>query len=370
MWRVVAAGLLYAVPLLAWTGNAFQTPKIPFAPRVYLCFRTDEPIRVDGKLNDPAWQKAPWTEDFVDIEGAPKPAPRYRTRVKMLWDDAYFYVAAELEEPNVWAKLTQRDTIIFHDNDFEVFIDPDGDTHLYYELELNARNTVWDLLLIKPYRDGGPPVHGWDIHGLRTAVHVDGTLNKPGDTDRGWTVEIAFPWGALRECAGTETPPRSGDRWRVNFSRVEWQTRVENGRIEKVLDPKTGKPLPEDNWVWSPQGLINMHYPEMWGIVEFREERSKGLRPVALTKAERAQWLLRQVYYAERQQQLKTGQFTDDLKALHLSLPQWQDCRALPEVETTQSGFEATLPCPETGQLWHIREDGRVWSTVLQRGKM
>jgi hypothetical protein len=27
--------------------------------------------------------------------------------------------------------------------------------------------------------------------------------------------------------------------------------------------------LAEDNWVWSPQGLINMHVPERWGWVEF-----------------------------------------------------------------------------------------------------
>ena len=56
----------------------------------------------------------------------------------MLWDDQFFYVGAELEEPHVWATLTERDSVIFHDNDFEVFIDPDGDTHLYYELEMNA----------------------------------------------------------------------------------------------------------------------------------------------------------------------------------------------------------------------------------------
>jgi hypothetical protein len=46
-------------------------------------------------------------------------------------------------------------SIIFHDNDFEVFIDPDGDNWQYYELEVNARGQVWDLLLIRPYRWGG-----------------------------------------------------------------------------------------------------------------------------------------------------------------------------------------------------------------------
>ena len=366
MWYLVMALLLCAGPVYAGPRGTFQVPQIPFAPRVYACPKVSQPVRIDGKLDDPAWKAAPWTEDFVDIVGPSAPTPRYRTRAKMLWDDDFFYVAAELEEPNVWAKLTQRDTIIFHDNDFEVFIDPDGDTQQYYELELNAQNTVWDLLLIKAYRDGGPPVTGWDIHGLKTAVHVDGTLNVPGDTDRGWTVEIAFPWKALRECTVREVPPEPGDRWRVNFSRVEWRTRVENGRIVKLRDPKTGRPMPEDNWVWSPQGLVNMHYPEMWGIVEFREAGTPGSPPAKLTMEERAQWLLRLVYYGERRQELQTGRFIVELNKLDVRLPQVPGCNGRPAVQVTQSGFEATLPCPGQGKIWHIREDGRVWATPLE----
>ena len=103
----------------------------------------------------------------------------------MLWDDPCFYIAADLEEPHVWATMEQRDAKIYNDNDFEVFIDPDGDTHLYYEFEINAAGTEWDLLLIKPYRDGAPFVSGWDMAGLRTAVHVWGTINEPHDEDQG-----------------------------------------------------------------------------------------------------------------------------------------------------------------------------------------
>ena len=195
----------------------------------------------------------------------------------MLWDDRYFYVGAWLEEPHVWGKLTRRDAVIYHDNDFEVFIDPDGDNHLYYELEINALGTEWDLLLIRPYRDGAPAVNAWDIQGLRTAVHVDGTLNHPSDTDRGWSVEIAIPWDVLQQCAGRPAPPEPGHIWRVNFSRVQWRTSHQDGSYEKVLDPDTGRSLPEDNWVWSPQGLIAMHYPEQWGEVIFVKEGGEGV---------------------------------------------------------------------------------------------
>ena len=231
--------------------------------KTYDCGKIQMPIEIDGKLDDSAWQAAPWTDYFVDIEGSAKPAPRFHTRVKMLWDESYFYIGAELQEPHVWATLTQHDSVIFHDNDFEVFIDPNGDTLEYYEFEINALNTGWDLFLDKPYRMGGKADNAWEIPGLRTAVHVDGTLNAPADTDRGWTVELAFPWKVLGQYAHKPSPPRNGDEWRVNFSRVEWQHIIDNGTYRKVPNTK------EDNWVWSPQGLVNMHVPEHWGRVRF-----------------------------------------------------------------------------------------------------
>jgi hypothetical protein len=238
-------------------------------PKTYDCPKTTSPIRIDGRLDDAAWKSAPWTDFFVDIEGAAKPLPRHKTRAKMLWDNEYFYVAAEMEEPHVWATLTQHDSVIFHDNDFEVFIDPNGDTLEYYEFEINALNTGWDLFLDKPYRHGGKASNAWEIPGLKTAVHIDGTLNNPADTDRGWSVELAFPWKVLAEHAHKAAPPRHGDEWRVNFSRVQWQLRVVDGKYQKVPNTK------EDNWVWSPQGLINMHIPEKWGRVRFVTARKE-----------------------------------------------------------------------------------------------
>ena len=65
----------------------------------------------------------------------------------MLWDNQYFYVAAELEEPHVWGTRHAARRGDFPDNDFEVFIIPNGDSHKYYEFEMNALNTGWDLLL-------------------------------------------------------------------------------------------------------------------------------------------------------------------------------------------------------------------------------
>ena len=230
-------------------------------PLSYTCRHIHSEPEIDGNLEKAAWSIADWTSDFVDIEGDLKPKPQFRTRAKMLWDEKYFYVGAELEEPHLWATLTEHDSVIFQDNDFEVFIDPDGDAARYFEFEINAFNTTWDLFLAKAYRDGGSADNSWESY-ARTAVELRGTLNDPSDFDQGWSVEIAFPWECFTK-GGMPVPPRPGDVWRVNFSRVQWHLDIVEGHYQK----RPG--LPEDNWVWSPQGVIDMHQPEHWGYVEF-----------------------------------------------------------------------------------------------------
>lgn len=233
-------------------------------PRSYVCMVASDAPRIDGRLDDTAWQSAAWTEDFVDIEGSIRPKPPYRTRAKMFWNAEDLFIAAELDEPHVRGELKLHDAIVFHDPDFELFIDPNGDCRDYFEVEVNALGTIFDLLLKRTYRDGGPAIHAWNVEGLRVATHVNGTLNDPSDTDRGWSVEMAIPWKALATLAGTTCPPRPKDVWRFGFSRVEWPTRIVNGRYE------TPKGSREDNWVWSPQGMIDMHKPKAWGYVVFK----------------------------------------------------------------------------------------------------
>ncbi len=339
----------------ATAGEEMPTPQIPFSPQLYVCYRALEPIAVDGRLTESSWQKAEETNPFVDIQGDLKPSPRFATRAKMLWDSTYFYIGAELEEPDVWGTLTERDAVIYHDNDFEVFIDPDGDTHEYYELELNALNTVWDLFLVKPYRDGGPAVNAWDIQGLKTAVAVRGTLNTPGDRDSGWSVEIAIPWKVLAECAHRPSPPNDGDQWRINFSRVEWQTDVNDGKYVK-------RPGPEDNWVWSPQGLIAMHYPEMWGIVQFSTlAAGAGTADYEYDHLDGARWALRIIYYAEHGFYRRHNTFSTDYQAISniAWLPNppagfsWP-----PRIEATAHQFRAeTTRLSDSSVVW-ITQDG------------
>jgi hypothetical protein len=278
---------LFVLATLAAAASRCHGPQQPTVhrnagetPRRYLCEKIARPPRIDGKLNDRCWRHATETEAFVDIRGAEGPAPRYDTRSRLLWDDDNLYVAAWLEEPNVRAKLTERDSVIYFENDFEAFIDPEGDSRNYFEVQVNARGTVFDLMLNRPYREKGKARRDWNAAGLRSAVVIDGTLNDPSDRDRGWSVEMAIPWHALVPVSDPAAspgpsdpiaprepgkPPRAGDVWRINFARVQWPEHIDVGSWALYKEA--------DNWAWSPHGEINMHLPDRWGFVEFVESR-------------------------------------------------------------------------------------------------
>ena len=375
MRRTVFLVVIFTVITMAgWAlpcGASFPVPLDIGLFRAYACRPTAEPPVIDGRLDDKAWKAAQWTDDFLDIQGLSQPAPRLRTRVKMLWDQDYFYVAAQMGEPHVWAKLTERDAVIYHDNDFEVFIDPDGDNHLYYELEINALGTEWDLLLVKPYRDGAPAINAWDIQGLRTGIDIQGTRNDPSDQDLGWSVEIAIPWPVLAQCAGRPTPPAAGDIWRVNFSRVQWRTRIEDGRYVKITDPETGRSLPEDNWVWSPQGLIAMHYPEQWGEVLFVGDGFDGNLPRALSNSLEHQAILTgrilmDLYYQQRIWQEDHGRFAASLDELGFTTNLHGETWQL-EMEGQEKRFLATLITPLCTIT--VDEQGRLLRQPLSPAK-
>lgn len=353
---VFALGVFAALPGMAAERSRTGPLDEYIEPKNYICYRATAAVKIDGKLDDRSWENVPWTEDFVDIEGERKPKPQYRTRVKMLWDDMYFYIAAEMEEPHVWGTLTKHDSVIFHDNDFEVFIDPDGDNHNYGEFEINPLNTGWDLRLPKPYKDGGKAQNSWEIPGLKKAIAIDGTLNDPTDTDRKWTVELAFPWKVLSKLANRSKPPRDGDQWRVNFSRVQWRHTIVKETYRKVPNE------PEDNWVWSPQGVINMHRPETWGLVQF----STGIIGQTKFRKDRtiqARYLLHRIYYAQRDfrhrnkrwakslTELKAGDLTNTSLANPITM------------HLTKSGFTAVanvgLPNERTTRL-SIHQDSRL----------
>ena len=215
--------------------------------------------------------------------------------------------------------------------------------------------------MLKPYRDGGPPVTSWNIAGLQVGTHVDGTINNPADIDKGWTAEIKIPLTVLKECSGPAGLPKPGDKWRIDFSRVEWRTLVENGSYVKEINPATGKPFPENNWVWSPQGRIDMHMPEMWGFLQFSGiEAGKGSEAFIPDPDLRLKWALRMIYYAEANYYLQNNSYSEKLEELGLNKTSFPENLSMPVIESTRSAFEAYFPSAEGDTIWTIYQDGRI----------
>lgn len=281
-------------------------------PLQYTILKTSEKIVVDGKDDEKDWGNAPWTPLFTDIENGVDVDAERKAQCKMLWDDGFLYVYAQLDEPDLWASLTEYDSPVFQDNAFEIFIDPDGSNFNYFEFEINANGTVWDLFLPKSYRNGGKNLTGWDIKGLQKTVQLNGTLNNPADKDKGWCIELAIPLKSV-SMSGNEHP-RIGTIWRMNFSRVQWKLDTLNGSYFRKKDKVTGKLLPEHYAVWSPQGIINLHYPERWGYVQFSDKLSPG--GFLSEEDENLKLILWKYYYLEQEFKRENGKYSTRIKQL------------------------------------------------------
>lgn len=341
---ILTCCLICLAPTLALSQNV---------PRTYVANKANSDFMIDGKADEASWKKASWSETYIDIEGKKK--PKYDTRMKMTWDEQNLYVFAVLTEPHVWADLKQRDTIIFYNNDFEIFIDPDGDTHNYYEFEMNALNTIWDLFLSKPYRNQGKILGGWDFKGLRSAVHIEGTLNDASDIDESWSVEIAIPWSFATEPGGTTRVPKN-EYWRMNFSRVNWQYDVMDGKYYRKKDAGTQKFLHENNWVWSPQGVINMHEPEHWGYVYFSTEDEGSTAAFEIPKDEHLKWYLYELF----REYLKSD---EDEKVIGEKEIFGQ--MIAPKLSKYEYGWTIWVKSPFSQKKLSIKEDGKFESIEM-----
>lgn len=337
-------------------------------PKTYTVHKTHEKIHVDGLPDEQAWQQTPWTDPFVDIEGDAGPEPYYDTRVKMLWDDDFLYIYAALEEPHVWATLDKHDQIIYHDNDFEVFIQNTAYGSAYYELEINALGTLLDLFMPTPYRAGGKALISWDLNGLQKAVHIEGSLNDPSDTDRFWAIEMAIPFAGISKFGGKSTP-QPDESWRINFSRVQWQHDIVDGKYQRKID-ESGKKLPEYNWVWSPQGIIDMHAPERWGYIHFNEN-PPNTEPTAVNipayeQVKRKAWL---VYYLQRTHKRLHGSYAETPQNLGELYREWEQLMGPYQLELSagKDWFVAKVYSEQENSCFAINQAGQLTPTSLDK---
>jgi hypothetical protein len=179
-------------------------------------WRTDK-IKLDGIINEVAWEKADMIDNFMVSWENRK--PKTATKARLLWDDTYLYFCAEMEDTDLYADITEPNGHTWLNDVFELFFQPDPKKLPYYEFQVNAANTP--LQLYFPSRGAGgyqrfAPVTPVT---LESAVKLYGTLNNYADKDKGWTVEGKIPWTAFKATGGKPMP---GDRWRFALCRYDY----------------------------------------------------------------------------------------------------------------------------------------------------
>ncbi len=212
LWQTEAK-LPLLTDLLRWIAQTVQE-RPPIAHTVV--YRTQNPLRIDGVLDEPEWQMAEPLE-LKDIKGRSAP----KTFARLLWDDRYLYIAFECSDDDIWATKTQRDDFLWEEEVVEAFIDPDGDGLNYYEFQVNPLGTEIDLLIpdaVEGVKHGKKNAE-WNCQGWLSAVKVRGTVNKRDDKDEGWTVEMAIPLSVIAH--PQSLAPRPGLSWRLNLYRID-----------------------------------------------------------------------------------------------------------------------------------------------------
>jgi hypothetical protein len=204
-------------------------------------------IKLDGKLDEAAWQSAPSTGPLVDVRtGEPNQSFPVNGDVKVLWNDEGIYVGFSIADTDMIGgfKKGDKDPHLWTKDTVEMMVDPDGDgdNKDYYEIQINPQNLVFDSQFDdynQPKTEpNGPYGHQEWSSNLKSAVALDGTVDKSDDEDRGYTVEALIPWKSFSKAQ--KLPPEIGSSWRVNFyamknnGGVSWSPILGQGNFHKA----------------------------------------------------------------------------------------------------------------------------------------
>jgi hypothetical protein len=221
--------------------SLFAQPPIPR----YEVKRATSAIVIDGKPDDKAWAEAGKIELIFPWDY--QTGAKQKTIVRLLWDDQYLYVSYECEDEDIVAFHTRRDDPTYLDDAVEIFINPmPSQTGVYFGLEMNARATLYDYVMYNSKH----LFKQFDLQGVKLVTHIEGTMNARGDKDKGWSLEVAIPWGNFEALSKR---PEAGDVWAANINR--WDGVEPNRRMSNWSDPV--------------QPRANPHVPARFGQLVF-----------------------------------------------------------------------------------------------------
>lgn len=172
----------------------------------YKIHKAKSPIKIDGIMDEAAWQDAEVATDFFMVLPMDTSRAKVRTEVKMLYDNQNMYLIAinyeKLPGPYMVESL-RRDFNFGKNDNFLLFLDPFDDLTNGFTFGSNAEGAQWDGLLF----DGGSANLSWD-NKWTSVVKAE---------DDKWVFEMAVPFKTLRYKSGIS-------RWGVNFSRLDLKT--------------------------------------------------------------------------------------------------------------------------------------------------
>jgi hypothetical protein len=243
----IALAVIITTSLVTSSASADDRP-------TYTIYRAASPIKIDGRLDEPAWFAAPSVGPFRFPWW--KSGKQEQTVAKMLWDDNYLYVAYVCQDAHISATRTAHDSSVWYDDCVEVFAAPDPRRpDAYFNVEMNVNGAAYDDF--HPHGPNSERKPGWNADGLRIATHINGTLNNDTDHDDSWILEVAIPFAAYRRALpNISLPPKPGDVWRLNLNRCGGKT---NEQFSQWAPGREKEP--------------QFHAPPDFGIVRFSNER-------------------------------------------------------------------------------------------------
>lgn len=222
--RIVGAAVVGCSPSSA----ADETP-------THDCRWRNQPIVIDGHADEAAWLGAQWVDALWDLD-AGKPDTT-RTKAALLWDDQGLWFAGVLQDADLYARVTRHDGNTWDDDVFELFfMPPEGFADRtrtgrpYYEFEINARGTRFDLLFDGTGDQRRDFLAGIarDVFQWKAVVQLNGTLDDGPVGDVSWSVEGFFPWSDFAPTGGR---PAAGDSWSGIFARYDFPSSGKDPRI-------------------------------------------------------------------------------------------------------------------------------------------
>ncbi|ORX94000.1 hypothetical protein K493DRAFT_302319 [Basidiobolus meristosporus CBS 931.73] len=383
------------LPLFIQLGNnlisyACECP-LP-TPKTYTSYRRSGTIEIDGKLDEEAWDRAPWTETFGNVFGEdeqfPRPPENIETKVKLIWDDQYLYVGALLLDPVI--RALENEAVlgeVFDDNTFQLYLDHDRTNHNYKVIQMNPNGVYKSSIYNKPPSDDGYE-SWWDLGpDFEFKIYTHGEVNnkdwKPVE-DGYWSVEMKIPLDRLsarvfdslgikkraEETSAMPTymglnflrtgfPPKGVVNIQAQSTTV--QSTVSSfflfglGNFNTLL--KRHEVGPKYQTSWSPLHSNDIHHPELWGQVMFRNT-TNTYKPFVPDQSYPTRFALMQIYYGEKAYAAThDGVYTENYQDLDIDVQLVEDCIGPLKIRTSDDGVSYEASIRYRKQTGHIRED-------------